>query len=271
MTEKITILACQIEVPNFSDVETKHIHNQRVAGLIDASLTNTHCDLVVLPELSNMDYSQEAFENLEDLAETDTGPTFEVFSKLAKKHKTTIAYGFAKLGDNCFYISQMIVGPDGNKLGRYDKIHLAHFGASYEKNYFHAGKGTITFEVAGFKIAPIICYDIRFPELTNKLTVDDGAHIILHCGAYAQDPSFYSWHPFAITRALENQVYLLSLNRAGENYGQSLFCEPWVDNETQPFQFNDGEQLKTFELTKEQVYKARDKYTFLKDRRPKSY
>lgn len=45
---------------------------------------------------------------------------------------------------------------------------------------------------------------------------------------------FLAWHSFAVTRAMENQVYLLSLNRAGADYGGSVFCPPWLDDDHPP-------------------------------------
>lgn len=271
MADKITILACQIEVPNFSDAKSRDAHNKRVAGLIDTKLSKKHCDLVVMPELSSLDYSIDAFENLTELAESTTGSSFTIFSSLAKKHKSTLVYGIARRGENGAYISQIIVGPDGKLDGYYDKIHLAKIKNSHENIFFKDGNKTLCINIRGFKISPIICYDIRFPELSRKLAIKDGVEVILHCGAYKKDPTFYSWHSFAITRALENQVYFLSLNRAGKDFGHSIFCEPWVDEETPPFKFNSSEQLEIFELRKDRVNNAREKITFLKDRKPNLY
>ena len=67
-----------------------------------------------------------------------------------------------------------VVGPDGESCaGHYDKLHLAQYGASMEKEYFNRGNHLFhLFEVNGFRLSPIICYDIRIPELSRTLVVD---------------------------------------------------------------------------------------------------
>jgi nitrilase len=67
---------------------------------------------------------------------------------------------------------------------------------------------------------------MRLPELTRRLGTEFGVSIIIHPVAYAQDCSFHSWHPFVVTRSLENQVYFTSLNRGGAHFGHSIICPP---------------------------------------------
>ena len=123
------------------------------------------------------------------------------------------------------------------------------------------------FEVNGFRLSPIICYDIRIPELSRALAVDHEVDVILHSGAYFRDSSFYSWHHFAISRAVENQIFLLSLNRAGADYGQSIFCPPWADEERKPIIFSEhDEQLLRVVLERNEIAYARQHYSFLADR-----
>jgi len=75
--------------------------------------------------------------------------------------------------------------------------------------------------------------------------VNQGVDFILHCGAYFRDDSFYSWHSFVMTRAIENQIFFLSLNRAGVDYGDSVMSYPWSDANRQPVQFDEkSEDLK---------------------------
>ena len=125
--------------------------------------------------------------------------------------------------------------------------------------------GLLVAEIAGIKVAPIICYDIRIPELSRALCRGLGAHLILHCGAYYTDESYYSWHHFVVTRALENQSYMLSLNRAGETYGSSVFCPPWVDETAEPARFGKTEDLRRFEIDPAEIARIRRSYSFLAD------
>lgn len=265
----LTLLACQIDVPQMTTAAERDRHLSMSVEKVEAQLraAETPIDLVVLPELSSIDYSRETFEHLPDLAEDLQGASFEAWRSVACTHGVHVAYSFPRIDNDGTYICVAVVAPSGQLLGHYDKVHLAQYGASMEKEFFTRGKQAFVFQINGFKLAPIICYDIRIPDLSRMLVVDQKADVILHCGAYYRDESFYSWHPFVLTRALENQVFVLSLNRAGMNYGQSLFCLPWHDETTQPTNFSDtGEDFRTLTLTRQTLVEARQKYSFLKDR-----
>ncbi|MBX2836613.1 MAG: carbon-nitrogen hydrolase family protein [Gammaproteobacteria bacterium] len=268
MSSDLTVMACQLSVPATPTEKARERHVSRCVALIDAELNKTGADLVVLPELSTIEYSRESFECLAELAENADGPTFRQFRELAKKHNTTVVYGIPRIEKNGYRISQVVVAPTGELIGYYDKLHRAQFGASMENEYFSAGDRAFLFSVNGVKIAPVICYDIRFPELTRQLSVHHGAMLILHCGAYARDASFASWHAFAKTRAMENQVYLLSLNRAGQEFGHSIFCGPWIDESIPAVEFDEyNECFQHLTIDLERLHQVRKEYPFLKDRR----
>ena len=264
---KLRLLACQIAIPGMVNAAERDAHLLVSAAKVGESLAQSPADLVVLPELSSLDYSRETFDHLGELAEALDGPSFRCWREVAVQFATHIVYSFVREADNRRYICVAVVDPTGNLVGYYDKIHLAQYGASMEKEYFQGGDHLFTFRVKGFKLAPIICYDIRFPELSRSLVVDHQVDVILHCGAYYRDASFYSWPAFATTRALENQVFLLSLNRAGNHYGNSLFCWPWMDENSLPVEFPaQAEQFLQLDLDRTILALARKKYAFLEDR-----
>jgi predicted amidohydrolase len=247
--------------------EERDAHLAMSAAKVSTQLQNAGADLVVLPELSSIDYSRETFANLNELAEPLDGPSFECWRTVAQDHQTHVAYSFARKGEQGAYICLAVVNSDGELVGHYDKLHLAQYGASMEKEYFRAGDHLFTFELKGMKFAPIICYDIRIPELSRALVLDHGADVILHCGAYYRDTSFATWHDFTTTRALENQIFFLSLNRAGLHYGNSRFCYPWMDEDHTPIQFAEhSEEFRIIDLDPNEISQARETYSFLKDR-----
>jgi nitrilase len=265
----MNILACQIEIPPVAAKEAKSQHLQDTAQKISTHLAaseNTP-DLVVLPELSGIDYSRAAFNHLDELSEPLGGESFSIYSRLAASHRLFISYGIPRVESDKYYISQVVVGPDGEYVGHYDKLHIAHFGASMEKDYFHAGEKLLLFDIKGIKVAPIICYDFRFPELIKTLCILNGADLVLHAVAFYNDSSYSSWHSFAVTRALENQVYFLSLNRAGEHYGSSIFCPPWVDHNIKPTILSKEEQLVFVEVDFKAIQTSRQTYPLRQDAR----
>ena len=266
--QSLRLLACQIDIPETVDIQARDQHLQASVCRVSEALERTPADLVVLPELSTIDYSRESFAALDQIAEELDGPSYQQWSLVAKAHNTTVVYGFPRrAGLSDYRICAAAVGPDGALIGFYDKLHLAQFGASMEQEYFKAGHELLVFEVQGFRIAPIICFDIRPPELCRQLVVGHGVDLIIHSGAYYRDPSFSSWHAFALTRAVENQIYFLSLNRAGQHYGDSLFVPPWIDENIRPSGFPaHDEACQLFECRKESMRTARQDFAFLAER-----
>lgn len=263
----ITILACQISIPEINSELERDQHVQTMLLKIETRLNQRPAELVVLPELSSVDYSHRSFEQLSILAEDFEGPTVAAMRKLAEKYQVAILFGMPRKQDGRYFISQIALAANGELLGCYDKLHICQYGASMEKEYFQTGSGLSVFELNGFRFAPIICYDIRIPELTRSLAINHQVDCILHCGAYYRDESFDSWHAFATTRAIENQLYLLSLNRAGQDYGDSLFCLPWMDQNLSAINFSShDEDFLYLELRRSVIEQAREKYTFLQDR-----
>jgi len=266
-TDTLRLLACQIAVPPMTRAEERDAHLDRAAALVSDALRREPADLVVLPELSSIDYSPAAFAHLGALAEPLDGPSLQRWAGVARAHGVHVVFGFARRAGDATFISTAVAAPDGSCLGVYDKLHLCQYGAGVEKAYFTRGDHVLTFTVGGITCAPIICYDIRIPELSRSLVLRDGVDLILHCGAYFRDESFATWHDFITARALENQVYLLSLNRAGRDYGRSAFCTPWMDETRPKTVFHDHrEDLRGFDVTRAGIVAARDSYSFLADR-----
>lgn len=266
-THTMTLLACQIDIPEMTTSSQRDAHLSVMAAKVQQQLSRQYADLVILPELSSIDYARATFECLNEVAEPLDGASFETWRDIARKFNVFVGYSFARQDQEGFFICVAVVNPQGELIGHYDKLHLAHYGASMEKDYFKPGAHLFTFKVKDFCLAPIICYDIRMPELTRTLAVKHGVDVILHSGAYYRDPSFDSWHAFVTTRAIENQVFLMSLNRAGTNYGNSLFCWPWMDKTIAPVAFAETkEDFQFVTINKDMLHTARHEYAFLKDR-----
>ncbi|MEM7405033.1 MAG: carbon-nitrogen hydrolase family protein [Pseudomonadota bacterium] len=266
--DRLNVIAAQIDVPRTPNSGARERHVEGVCTRVAAALENhVGTDLVVLPELATIDYSRETFAQLEQLAEPVEGPSFDRFSQLARTHRTALSYGFARRQGDGFTIAQAVIDASGALLGCYDKMHLAQYGASMEKDYFRPGDAPLSVDIGGFSIGLTICYDIRFPELWRALTLEHECTLIVHPSAFFQDESYATWEAFITTRALENQVYVLSVNRAGENWGGSMFCPPWVDEHHPLDRLGSAEQLTRFVVSREQLAATRRNYSFLHDRK----
>ncbi len=262
----LTLLACQVTIPETLDASARDAHVSRLCDRITTEAAPGQYDLIVLPELSTIEYSDAAFTRLDTLAECEDGPSFSAFSALAQRLQSTVVYGYARQGDDGFYITQAAIGPDGKLLGAYDKLHLAQFGASAEAAAFTPGRHLFTFSVKGVKIAPMICYDIRFADLARRLA-DEGVGLILQCSAYAKDLSYHSWRHFVVTRAMENGIAWLGLNRAGKDWGGSIWCPGHADSEAPELVFGDGQEFQPLTLPAGDAQKDRGQLPILHDRR----
>ena len=266
--DAITVLACQLDVP--ADMRTaadRDQHLQRTAELIDHTLQQRTADVVMLPELSSISYSRHCFSNPEIFAEEATGVSYDFLAPVAEKHHVTLMYGAPRIAaPQSLTISQFVIDANGRPAGFYDKLHLAQYGASMEKEFFSRGQDVKLLYVNGFRLSMQICYDMRFAGFASTLAAQHSVQAILHCVAFYRDESFYSWHPFVIARAMENQIYWLSLNRAGENFGASIFCSPWVDESAQPRVLGTAEECVYIELSSAELENVRKAYTFSDDR-----
>ncbi len=274
MTDSVTILACQIDVPAMTRGAERTAHMDRVARAIDFELaSNGPVDLVVLPELGSLDYSRSCFDRLSDLAEPlEASPTIESLRKVAQTNGVAILAGVARqepgkdAGPDSF-ITQALIAADGKLAAHYDKLHIAQFGESTEKDYFVRGDRLLVFEIGGFTFGTIICYDIRIPELSRVLARRHGVDVILHPTAFCRDETFHTWQAFATTRAIENQVYFVSVNRAGDDFGDSMLIEPWMDETVPLRQLSTGEEFARWTLSRSVLDHARSSYPFLSDAR----
>jgi len=188
-------------------------------------------DIYVLPELSSSGYGVDVFDALENLAEEVMGPSFKAFSDLAALKKCFICYSFPKqLGDGQYTISTSVVDRNGNLVANYDKWHVCSTGVCCEKDYFSAGKSPLAaFDIDGIQVGLAICYDIRFPEVARKLTLEKNISLLLHPGGWPRDEGFHTWHTFVKVRAMENSIYIMSTNWAGLDNGGTAFCPPFLD------------------------------------------
>jgi predicted amidohydrolase len=262
-----SILACQVSVPETRSCDDRDNHVDRISELISQKLSVQCSDLVVLPELSTVEYSRQSFSILKSLAETLDGRSVRVWQEVAKKYSCHIVFGMPRIQDDQYRISQIVIDSNGNVGGYYDKLHMCQYGASMEKDFFSRGESLHIFSINNIRFSPIICYDIRMPELSRTLTLDHSVDCILHSGAYFRDESFDSWKAFVTTRSMENQIYLLSLNRAGVNFGQSMFASPWTDQRSPIIMLDDtAECFERFTVSSDCIRAIRRNYTFLADK-----
>ncbi|RBO78592.1 carbon-nitrogen hydrolase family protein [Marinomonas aquiplantarum] len=169
-----------------------------------------------------------------------------------------------------------VIGPDGDLLDRYDKIHLFDVtvddkaGSYLESEVIEPGDLLPkVVDVDGFKVGLSICYDVRFPELYRQLS-EQGAELLLVPAAFTYVTGKAHWATLLAARAIENQCFVLGVNQCGwhnekrQTYGHSSLYSPFGEK-----QLSLSEEPGYFvqQIHKSDLIKCRDKMPCLSHRR----
>lgn len=216
-------------------------------------------DLIVLPEMFNTGFSM----NTEKLAEEMDGPTMQWMQNQARKFECVVTGSLIIRESGKFYNRLIWMNPDGS-YQQYDKRHL--FGLGQEDEHFSPGTEKLFVELKGWKICPVICYDLRFPVwLRNN---PDNPYDLLLLIASWPDKRALHWRTLIPARAIENQSFVVAVNRVGHDgnevfhSGGSMCIAP--DGSVVYYKPND-EDLYTFTINKADLEKTRRIYPFLRD------
>ena len=161
-------------------------------------------DLIVLPEMFTTGFTMDAANN----AETMDGNSIAWMRDTAANVGASIC-GSLIIEENGDYYNRFIhVSPDGG-LQSYDKRHL--FRLAQEQHHFSAGTEKITFNLNGFRICPMVCYDLRFPVWSRNR---DDYDLLLYVANWPSRRQL-AWDTLLRARAIENLSYVVGVNRNG--------------------------------------------------------
>ena len=225
-------------------------------------------DVLVLPETWNTGFFPK--ENLKELCDNDGKAVKEKIGALAAKYKVNIVAGsVANLRDGKVYNTAMVFNRDGECVASYDKTHL--FTPMGEDDYFTKGAHLCRFKLDGVDCGLIICYDVRFPELTRSLTVK-GLDMLF---VVSQWPAVRTFHLRSLTtaRAIENQMFVVCCNscgKAGETVygGNSAVIDPWGETIALA---SDSEEILCADCDMQILDNIRNTIPVFRDRRPNLY
>ena len=184
-------------------------------------------DVLVLPETWNTGFFPR--ENLTGLCDGDGERVKAEIGALAAKYRVNIVAGsVSNVRDGKVYNTAMVFDRSGSCIASYDKTHL--FTPMGEDDYYTPGDHLCRFSLDGVQCGIIICYDVRFPELTRSLAVE-GLDMLF---VVSQWPKVRTFHLCTLTaaRAIENQMFVACCNScgtAGETVygGNSAIIDPW--------------------------------------------
>jgi predicted amidohydrolase len=233
-------------------------------------------ELIGLPEKWNL---LGGGEELLAGAESLDGPTLTAARGWARELGVHLLAGSIaeRAGDGRARNTSVLIGPDGEDLAVYRKIHMFDVdvgGVSYrESAHEDAGEEIVTAPVGEVIIGLTVCYDLRFPELYRILAVR-GARLLTVPAAFTLQTGRDHWEVLLRARAIENQVFVLAPGQVGkapphyESYGRSMIVDPWgVVLATAP----DEECFVAADLDLEAQDRIREELPSLANRRPAAY
>lgn len=209
-----------------------------LADRLPPLITQYQPDLVVLPELFHSGFSMQPSlfaENLE-------GKISQALRQLAQRHQITLIAGVAQRSQkrDCFgtqplfFNTALSFNAQGQLIGRY--IKQKSFSYAGEDQIYQAGHQSNIIEVEGMKFGMLICYDLRFPELFRTIAKQvDGFIVLANWPAARQN----HWQALLQARAIENQCFVLGVNRIGQDQngldylGGSVLFNPWGEKLTE--------------------------------------
>lgn len=228
--EKIKIAAIQM-----STVADK-MENVRTVKTYLEKIKDENPDFVILPEMFCCPYQTE---NFPIYAEKEGEPVWQQLSGYAKQYGIYLIGGSMpeKDAEGNVYNTSYIFDREGKQIGKHRKVHLFDIdvkgGQTFkESDTLTAGDSDTVFDTEFGKIGVMLCFDIRFPEL-SRMMVNDGAKVIFVPAAFNMTTGPAHWELSFRTRALDNQIYMVGCAPARDvsagyiSWGHSIVTDPW--------------------------------------------
>src|SRR5438876_11676609 len=237
--------------------------NHRRAARMLSEAAEGGARLALLPEMFCTGFSMDARR----IAQPPGGPSETFLREQAKTRDLWILASIPESGDPAPRNMALFVSPDGS-VTRYAKIHP--FSYAGEHKSYAAGDRVVTVEIEGVRVTPFVCYDLRFPEPFRTAAADTDLYAIV---ANWPDQRREHWRALLRARAIENQAYVVGVNRAGDGNGlhyagDSAAIAPLGETIVEA---DEREQVRFCDVDPEVVTKLRTRFPTLSDRRPWAY
>jgi len=229
----------------------KHISDLLATKTIDA-------DLIVLPEMFATGFSMDVDSNYSSME----GSEVHWMEQIAKKYNCLVCGSLIIKEDKKFYNRLLLVSDEGI-IAQYDKRHL--FSLAEEHKSFKAGHENLICSIGDWRVNFQICYDLRFPVWSRN---DDSYDCLIYVANWPERRA-YAWRQLLIARAIENQSYVVGVNRVGKDgnginhIGESCGLDPMgmlMNN------LSASEEVIHLQLSAQKLHETRTNLPFLQDR-----
>lgn len=219
-------------------------------------------EVVVLPEMFSTGFSMKP----KDLAEKMDGETIAWMKQLATRKKIILTGSFIA-EENGHYHNRLVWMLPTGEYGTYDKRHLFAFAG--EDQHYSGGTKRLIASVKGWKINLMVCYDLRFPVWARQQSINKVPEydVLIYVANWPERRS-HAWRTLLQARAIENQCYVVGVNRVGNDgnniyhCGDSMVIDPMGEILEHK---KDEEEAFTVLLDKAHLNNTREKLPFLKD------
>ncbi len=269
--QEITVAVVQMH-PQLGKVEDNLI---AMGKFVDRICSEQKTDLIVFPELATTGY--ELGLRFTDVAERVPGHQVNLLAQRAADYSTHIVFGLVtkEKVESVIYNAAIVVGPDGELLGEYRKLHLP----GEERLAFRPGYRIRPVETTFGQIGVILGWDLAFPETTRSLALD-GADILCVCANWGHSPAHdratyvQEWRTYVQARALENATYIVASNRIGEEYSYQFFGDSMVVGPRGEIHAAIDEEIEAYAVTTvdlDAVRETREESQLIQCRVPAAY
>jgi len=232
---EINVATVQMQ-PELGQMEDNLI---KMSEFITRVATEQPVDLIIFPELIT------------------TGYELGAFGMVSKEKVESIVYNTA-----------ILVGPDGDIIGQYNKVHLQ----GEERISFRPGHRLAVFETTFGNVGLIIGWDLAFPEVARSLVLE-GAELLVACANWAQ-PNADEWRTYLLARAFENAVFVAAANRVGEEPSYTFFGQSGIIGPRGKVYASVGEPTEGYAVARidlDEVRQHREDTQVLQCRQPTTY
>src|SRR5262245_56105778 len=165
-------------------------------------------DVIVLPEMFTTGFTMDATQ----MAEPANGPTVAWMRDMAARLDAAVT-GSVVTEEGGHYFNRLAWMPPDGRHSSYDKRHL--FRMAREHEHYAAGDVRLIVTFRGFRVCPLVCYDLRFPVWSrNRIGTNDGYDVLIYVANWPERRR-YAWQTLLRARAIENLSYCIGVNRVG--------------------------------------------------------
>lgn len=218
---------------------------------------NSPVDLIVLPEMFTSGFTM----NPKSMPTLEADKTIQWMQQEAKKRDAAIT-GSIVFHENGHFYNRLLFVTAAGILATYDKRHT--FTLAGENKVYRAGQKRVVVDYEGFRICPLICYDLRFPVWSRNTTDYD---LLVYVANWPK-LRIMAWDVLLRARAIENMAYCVGVNRVGNDANGIEYPGHSVvyDSLGKSLKFSTKETTLCATLTKQHLVSTRDKFNFLADR-----